>query len=265
MQRSIDADGLMRARRWGNIANGALLFATGPVALVVSTFGLKLSNIVISLYVTAFGGLLAGIELGLAPIAPWVTQNLSYLTTASGRTALLAFMGGLTWPLGRMGLVPALLTAMNALFNANFNQLLAFVSEDDSREEAPVDSTFDPEPVAGEAGEDTAEAAAEAAAAAAAVEHAQAQAKAAQAQAQQRARTAQMEAAAEEAEAQRRAAEREAAEAAAAETAAAQATAKAQDSPARGGSGADESGDDAQMTAMREALEAARSHLPTES
>ena len=29
-------DGLLRARRWGNIANGALLAATGPIALVVS-------------------------------------------------------------------------------------------------------------------------------------------------------------------------------------------------------------------------------------
>ena len=53
LQRSIDADGLLRARRWGNIANGALLAATGPIALIVSVFGLKLSNVVLSLYVTA--------------------------------------------------------------------------------------------------------------------------------------------------------------------------------------------------------------------
>ena len=63
-----------------------------------------------------FGGLLAGIELGAKPIAPWVRSNLQYLATAPGRTALLAFLGGLTWPLGRMGLVPALLTCFNALF-----------------------------------------------------------------------------------------------------------------------------------------------------
>ena len=81
--------------------------------------------------VAQFGGLLAGIELGAKPISPWVRSNLHYLTTASGRTALLAFLGGLTWPLGRMGLVPALLTCFNAVFNANFAQLLAFVSEDD--------------------------------------------------------------------------------------------------------------------------------------
>lgn len=53
LQRSVDAEGLLRARRWGNIANGALLGATGPIALVVSVFGLKLSNVVLSLYVTA--------------------------------------------------------------------------------------------------------------------------------------------------------------------------------------------------------------------
>lgn len=132
LQRSIDGDGLLRARRWGNIANGALLAATGPIALTVSLFGLKLSNVVLSLYVTAFGGVLAGIELGLAPIAPWVSTNLGYLTTPQGRTALLAFMGGLTWPLGKLGLVPGLLTCGNALFNANFAQLLAFVSADDN-------------------------------------------------------------------------------------------------------------------------------------
>lgn len=136
LQRSIDGDGLLRARRWGNIANGALLAATGPIAFTVSLFGLKLSNVVLSLYVTAFGGVLAGIELGLAPIAPWVHANLGYLTTAHGRTALLAFMGGLTWPLGRLGLVPALLTCGNAVFNANFAKLLAFVSADDAKQSA---------------------------------------------------------------------------------------------------------------------------------
>ena len=39
LQRSIDGETLLRARRWGNIANGALLAATGPIALVVSVFG----------------------------------------------------------------------------------------------------------------------------------------------------------------------------------------------------------------------------------
>lgn len=97
IQRHVDAAGLKRARRWGNIINGLLLGITGPVALAVSTFGMKLSNVVLSLYVTGFGGLLASIELGLAPIAPWVAKNLSYLTTGNGRTALLVFAGNLVW------------------------------------------------------------------------------------------------------------------------------------------------------------------------
>eukprot|EP00966_Prymnesium_polylepis_P272607 6297967-Prymnesium_polylepis.1 len=95
IQRHVDADGLLRARRWSNIVNGLLLGVTGPVALAVSAFGLKLSNVVLSLYVTGFGGLLAGLELGIAPIAPWVAKNLSYLTTGNGRTALLVFAGNL--------------------------------------------------------------------------------------------------------------------------------------------------------------------------
>ena len=131
LQRSVDGEGLLRARRWGNAANGALLAATGPVVLAVSLLGLKLSNVVLSLYVTAFGGALTGIELGFAPIEPWVRRNLSFLTTTQGRTALLAFLGGLTWPLGKLGVVPALLTCVNALFNAHFQQLYNFVSEDD--------------------------------------------------------------------------------------------------------------------------------------
>ena len=63
-----------------------------------------------------FGGMLAAVELGMQPIAPWVRSNLHYVATPPGRTALLAFLGGLTWPLGKMGLVPALLTCFNALF-----------------------------------------------------------------------------------------------------------------------------------------------------
>ena len=149
LQRSLDADGLLRARRWGNAANGALLAATGPVALTVSLFGFKLSNVVLSLYVTAFGGMLAGVELGVAPIAPWVASNMGYLTTASGRTALLTFLGGLTWPLGKLGVVPALLTCLNAMFNAHFQALLEFVSEDDGQpmDAAPIvddERDFDP-------------------------------------------------------------------------------------------------------------------------
>ena len=94
----------------------------------------------VSLSRLQFGGLLAGIELGLKPIAPWVRSNLQYLMTTSGRTAMLAFLGGLTWPLGRLGLVPALLTCFNAVFNANFAQLLAFVSADDAATAAAAGS-----------------------------------------------------------------------------------------------------------------------------
>ena len=97
IQRHVDRDGLLRARRWGNIVNGILLSVTGPVALAASAFGMRLSHIVLSLYVTAFGGLLTGIELGLSPVAPWVSENLIFLTTGRGRTALLAFAGNLIW------------------------------------------------------------------------------------------------------------------------------------------------------------------------
>jgi len=131
VQRHVDAEGLLRARRWGNVVNGVLLGVTGPVALAISTFGMKLSNVVLSLYVTGFGGLLASLELGLAPVAPWVAKNLSYLTTGNGRTALLVFAGNLVWAFGRTGLVPALLTCANAVFNANFNKIMSFVQADD--------------------------------------------------------------------------------------------------------------------------------------
>ena len=131
IRKSVDRPGLLRARRWGNIANGALLVATGPVSLTINLLGLKLSKVVLSLYVSVFGGVLSSVEMGLAPVAPWVQENMSYLTTATGRTALLAFLGGLTWPLGKLGIVPALLTCVNAIFNANFQRLLAFVEADD--------------------------------------------------------------------------------------------------------------------------------------
>ena len=131
VQRALDTDKLVRARRWGNVANGALMAATGPVALTVSLFGLRLSNVVLSLYVTALGGLLASIEMNAAPVTPWVRSNLGYLITQQGRTALLVFMGGLTWPLGKLGAIPALLTCVNAIFNFHFKKLVAFVSEDE--------------------------------------------------------------------------------------------------------------------------------------
>jgi hypothetical protein len=135
LRRSVDGPKLLRARRWSNIANGALLAATGPISLAISLFSFRLSKVLLSLYVTVFGGMLTGIELGLAPIAPWVATHFSYLSTVQGRTALIAFLGGLTWPLGRLGLVPAMLTGLNAVFNANFNRILAFVVKPESADD----------------------------------------------------------------------------------------------------------------------------------
>ena len=48
VQSAVDSKGLLRARRWGNIANGVLLGASGPVTLAVSALGLKLSGVVLS-------------------------------------------------------------------------------------------------------------------------------------------------------------------------------------------------------------------------
>ena len=97
VQRAVDSQGVLRARRCGNIANGVLLGATGSVTLIASVFGLQLSRVVLSIYMTAAGALLAGVELGVAPVAGWTKENLNWLTSHSGKTALLFFAGGLSW------------------------------------------------------------------------------------------------------------------------------------------------------------------------
>ena len=97
VQRAVDSLGVLRARRYGNIANGVLLGATGSVTLIASVFGLQLSRVVLSIYMTAAGALLAGVELGVAPVAGWTKENLNWLTSHSGKTALLFFAGGLSW------------------------------------------------------------------------------------------------------------------------------------------------------------------------
>jgi len=153
VQASIDSEGLLRARRWGNIANGVLLGMTGPVTLAVSAFGLKLSGVVLSSYMTAAGALLACIELGVEPIAPWAKENLSWMTKQGGKTALLFFAGGLAWAFGKAGLVPALLTIANALFNLKFRSVLGFVTADDD-EQPYVDDEVQAEGVSEAAGFD---------------------------------------------------------------------------------------------------------------
>lgn len=131
VQRNIDTEGLLRARRWGNVANGVLLGATGPVTFIVSAISLRLANAVLSVYLTAMGVALAGLELSFVPVAPWIVENLSYLSTQRGKTMLLTVAGGLAWAFGRAGLLPAILTCANALFNAHFERILAFISADD--------------------------------------------------------------------------------------------------------------------------------------
>ena len=44
VRQAVDAEGLMRARRWGNVANGLLLGITGPVTLAVSLIKMRLSD-----------------------------------------------------------------------------------------------------------------------------------------------------------------------------------------------------------------------------
>lgn len=131
VQRAVDSQGVLRARRYGNIANGVLLGATGSVTLIASVFGLQLSRVVLSIYMTAAGALLAGVELGAAPVAGWTKENLNWLTSHSGKTALLFFAGGLSWAFGKAGIVPALLTCANGLFNLKFRSILGFVSADE--------------------------------------------------------------------------------------------------------------------------------------
>ena len=64
---------------------------------LASTFALKLSNSVLSLYITAFGAMVAGLELGWPIMTSWMEENLKYFTTMEGRTAMLAFAGSLAW------------------------------------------------------------------------------------------------------------------------------------------------------------------------
>ena len=84
--RNVDAEKLTRARRLANIGNGLLLAASGPVFGLASTFALKLSNSVLSLYITAFGAMVAGLELGWPIMTSWMEENLKYFTTMEGRT-----------------------------------------------------------------------------------------------------------------------------------------------------------------------------------
>ena len=84
---------------------------------IVRPAGLKLSGVVLSGYMAAAGVLLAGIEMGLSPVAPWAAENARFLTTQGGKTALLFFAGNLAWAFGKAGLVPGLLTCANAAFN----------------------------------------------------------------------------------------------------------------------------------------------------
>jgi len=131
LQRAVDSQGVLRARRYGNVANGVLLGATGSVTLLASVFSLQLSRVVLSIYMTAAGALLAGVELGVAPVAGWTKENLNWFTSHSGKTALLFFAGGLSWAFGKAGIVPALLTCVNGLFNLKFRSILGFVSADE--------------------------------------------------------------------------------------------------------------------------------------
>ena len=79
MKNSVESSTLLRARRWGNIANGVLLGTVGPIALIISAISLRLPHALLAGYITALGGTIAALELDFAPIAPWVAKHLSFL------------------------------------------------------------------------------------------------------------------------------------------------------------------------------------------
>ena len=125
------------------------------ISLTINLLGLKPPN-VLSLYVSVFGGVLSSVEMGLAG-GPLVRDNMSYLMTATGRTA-----PGLPrrspWPLGSFGIVPAPRTCVNAIFNANFQRLLAVEQDDEGAAAGPGLPTEPSPDVAAEAAAEAAEA-----------------------------------------------------------------------------------------------------------
>ena len=131
IQKSLDEEKLNKAKKIANLANGVLLATTGPVALLMAAFQLKLPKVITSFYLTVMGSAITAIELQAKPIAPWIKEHLRFIDTQRGRTALIAVAGGLAWSFGKPALLAALLTTGNALFNAYFDKLLLFVTADE--------------------------------------------------------------------------------------------------------------------------------------
>lgn len=144
LQASVDGGTLLRARRWGNIANGALLGTTGPIALLVSAVGLRLPQALLAGYLTALGATLVAIETRTPPVAEWVESNMRFLATQQGRTALLAVSGGLAWAFGKTVALAAVLTCGNALFNGYFDRILRFVGAGEAHDYEPDDEPAEP-------------------------------------------------------------------------------------------------------------------------
>ncbi|KAG8470917.1 hypothetical protein KFE25_009338 [Diacronema lutheri] len=121
----IDKTTLAILRRWTNFANGVLLMLLGPITLAISAGSLAFDKMILSIYVSLFGLLFSAQELRVEPVHSWLRSNFQFMNTHAGRAAFLVFAGNLLWTFGRVGVVPAVLTCANSVFNAKFASIVA--------------------------------------------------------------------------------------------------------------------------------------------
>jgi len=59
------------------------------------------------------------------PVYSWLRTDFQFMSTHGGRAAFLVFAGNVLWTFGRVGVMPAVFTLANSVFNAKFNSIVA--------------------------------------------------------------------------------------------------------------------------------------------
>ena len=107
-----------RAGRIANVLNGAMLTMSAPIALRAPVGALAFRNLLLGGWLSAFGGLLLALELRVPLVQRLIRRHFRFVTSSSGRTALMLCAATMALASGPSGALAALATTANAVYSS---------------------------------------------------------------------------------------------------------------------------------------------------
>ena len=134
-------NGAAKASKWIHVGSGFWLFVSTPVSVISSGFALRPAELVLCVYLGAFGFMLAGCELPL--LRGLFEAYFRFLFTTPGRMLFICFVASMAWTIKHVGIISKGLLLFNALLSAYvYNSSSVVLKGEDQRAMGEVGDTM---------------------------------------------------------------------------------------------------------------------------